>query len=92
MSQDKPKKAKPEPEAPAVEAQPRAASKQTASVVYRDVEGAAFAGQYLTVTVLDETVTLKLDQPQEVAADVAAALLEIESDLYVIEKAERGQE
>lgn len=87
MSQDKPKKAKSEPEAPAVEAQPRAASKQTTSVVYRSIEGAAFAGQFLTVTVLDDTVTLKLDEPKEVAADVAAALTAIESDLYVIEKA-----
>lgn len=85
MSEDKPKKAKSEPAAPA-EAQV-AASKQTTRIVYRNIEDTPFVGQYLTVTALDETVTLKLDEPQEVAADVAAALLDIESDLYVIEKA-----
>lgn len=58
------------------------------SVVYKAVEHQPFVGRYLTVTVLgDQTVTLEVNVPQEVVADVAAALVDLESPHYVIEPA-----
>jgi hypothetical protein len=55
-------------------------------VVYKQIEGRASVGQFLTVIVMeDQTVTLELDVPKEVAADVAAALVALESPLYVIQ-------
>lgn len=58
------------------------------SVVYKAVPDQPYAGRFLTVTVLDDqTVTLEVDVPKEVVADVAAALVDLESPSYVIERA-----
>lgn len=57
-------------------------------VVFHQVKGMAAVGQFLTVIVMgNQTVILELDQPKEVAADVAAALIALESPLYVIQPA-----
>lgn len=58
-------------------------------VVYKAVDGGRpVTGRFLTVTVLgDQTVTLEVDVPKEVVADVAAALVDLESPHYVIERA-----
>lgn len=66
-------------------AQPKSKSSSTA-VVYRSPRGRSFVGRYLTLTVLDNlTVTLEENVPSEVDAQVASALLELNSDLYVIQ-------
>ena len=68
-----------------VAAEPK--SKPSGSVVvYRSPRGGSFVGRFLTVTVLDDiTVTLEQNVPSELDAKVAAALLDLQSDLYVIE-------
>jgi hypothetical protein len=80
------------PEAPAaavVEAPAKRSNRTSVkSVVFHQVKTASSMGEFLTVTVLgDQTVTLKLDTPMEVATDVADALMSIESPYYVIQSA-----
>jgi len=75
-------------EAPAEEIQAAPQRTSVQRVVFTQIEGAPKVGRFLTMTVLDDqTVTLELDVPTEVAADVAAALSALESPLYIIQSA-----
>ena len=72
-------------EAKPVAAEPKSKSSSTA-VVYRSTNDGSYVGRFLTVTVLDNvTVTLEENVPSELDAKVASALLELNSDLYVIQ-------
>lgn len=71
----------------------RAAAPEPASapapttVVYRRREDAPYPGRFITVNVANTTVTLKEHEPTSVDPQVGQALIDLTSDLYVIERA-----